>query len=234
MKIVRTAVYFLLRPIIRLKEILPKNARLNSAVRLHDYVEIGGIFFDKPKELLESLGEDRKNPLLEPGEFYPLYYDSNPKTLDLLELVIEKNRPAIVVETGVANGASTRRILEAFKRFGLVNSKLYSFDIDSRVAAQELIENPQFTFILVDSPERFTSSLREIGSVDLFYHDSDHSYKNQMLEYSEAWKVLSKEKGVLISDDVDWSNAFLDFCKEIGRIPLLLSDISTFSGIICK
>lgn len=233
MSVIRDFLYLLKRPIINFRELLPFNVRLKSAVRLHEYTEMGGLFFDQPNELLAALGNTPRNPLLEPGEFYPLFFNSNPKTLDLLEQAIKQIRPSIVVETGVANGASTRRILESFGKYDLVNSKLISFDIDPRVATEELTNNPQFNFILVDSPDRFSESLRKLDCIDLFYHDSDHSYKNQMHEYSIAWEKLS-ENGVLISDDVDWSNAFLDFCKQVNRTPFLLSDLSTFSGIIRK
>ncbi len=75
--------------------------------------------------------------------------------------------------------------------------------------------------------------MREIPTIDLFYHDSDHSYFNQKLEYNFAWKQLNCQ-GVLLSDDVNWSNGFLDFCIEQKIIPILLCDTEKYSGIICK
>jgi len=172
--------------------------------------------------------------LLDVGDFYPLFFNSNPETLELLRLLIRETRPKIVIETGVANGASTRKILSSFKEFNLVDSELYSFDIDPRVASTDLIRAPQFNFVLVSSPDSFVNSMNEIKRVDLFYHDSDHSYDNQMLEYLTAWEMLNPENGIIVSDDANWSNAFLDFSKMVNRVPFLLSDGGKFTGVIFK
>ena len=207
--------------------------RENSPVQLNDFVLIGGNFFNDPKELFAAIGKERSTPLLTKGEFYPLYYNSNPGTLDLLREGIKIMRPHRIVETGVANGASTRMILQCFEDFDLPNSELYSFDVDPKVFSLELVQNSQFNKRIVDSPASFLSAIRKIGTIDLFYHDSDHSYSNQLLEYGAAWEALSKN-GLLVSDDVNWSNAFLDFCKSVNRAPLLLSDSGKFCGMISK
>ena len=185
-------------------------------------------------KIIESLKNSPDNKLLEKGDFYPLFYNSNPRTLELLKMLIKELRPKTVIETGVANGISTRQILSSFKEYQLGDSKLYSFDIDYRVGTPDLLRDPQFNFVVIDSQNSFLDAMKEIKSVDLFYHDSDHSYHNQMLEYETAWKILNPKNGVLISDDINWSNAFLDFCKKVNRTPLLLSDGAKFAGIICK
>ena len=52
----------------------------------------------------------------------------------------------------------------------------------------------------------------------MFIHDSEHSYKMMMYEYSTAWKYLKKD-GILGSDDINHSNAFEEFAgKHIDRI----------------
>ena len=208
--------------------------RSSAPVQLHDLVLIGGSFFDSPMKIIESLKNSPDNKLLEKGDFYPLFYNSNPRTLELLKMLIKELRPKTVIETGVANGISTRQILSSFKEFHLGDSKLYSFDFDYRVGTPDLLSDPQFNFVVIDSQKSFLDAMKEIKSVDLFYHDSDHSYYNQMLEYETAWKILNPKNGVLISDDINWSNAFLDFCKKVNRTPLLLSDGAKFAGIICK
>ena len=208
--------------------------RVSAPVQLHDLVLIGGLFFDSPVKIIESLRNAPDNELLEKGDFYPLFYNSNPRTLELLRMLIQELRPKTVIETGVANGVSTRQILSSFKEFELGDSKLYSFDIDHRVGTPDLLSHPQFNFVVIDSQKSFLDAMEEFDTIDLFYHDSDHSYKNQMLEYEAAWEILNPEIGVLISDDINWSNAFLDFCKKVNRTPLLLSDGAKFAGVICK
>jgi predicted O-methyltransferase YrrM len=55
--------------------------------------------------------------------------------------------------------------------------------------------------------------LAEVGEIDLFLHDSEHTYHNMMFEFRCAWPHL-KSGGILLSDDINWNNAFKDFVKE--------------------
>lgn len=52
--------------------------------------------------------------------------------------------------------------------------------------------------------------LAEIGKVDIFLHDSEHTYDNMMFEYATAWDYLPKG-GLLLSHDISWNNAGRDF-----------------------
>jgi len=218
----------------KVNSVLRNYIRINTPVQLHEFVIMGGTFFNKPGKLIDSLWNTPQNPLLGKGEFYPKFYDSNPGTLELLAMLTKKIRPTTVIETGVANGASTKMFLSSFTEFNLTKSNLYSIDINPQVATPFLLSNPQFHFICIDSRESFTSAMLKIGTVDLFYHDSNHSYNNQMHEYSIAWEMLNSDNGILVSDDINWSNAFLDFCKKVNRIPLILSGTEKFSGLIHK
>lgn len=193
------------------------------------------IYFDKPEDLMEGLKKPFKNPLFEKGEFFPLYFNSNPKTLKLLNLLIKENRPSIVVETGFGNGSSARAILSAFKEYGLNNSKLYSFDIDPIVASSELVNDPQFKLLLISrySPKEFRDKMYQIGKIDMFYHDSNHSYQHQMFEYKTVWELLN-DGGILSSDDVHSTDAFIDFSEIVNRPPLMLCDHGKWIGVIKK
>jgi predicted O-methyltransferase YrrM len=201
-------------------------------VQLHDFVLFNSLFLDKPEEIVAMKGSTTLNQKLANSTFYPLFYDSNPKTLDLLSLLVSDIRPSVVVETGVANGTSTRSILTAFQNNNLMDSKLFSFDVDSRVATSDLLENGQFNFVLIGE-KRFVDAMADIEFIDIFYHDSDHSYENQMLEYNLAWEKI-RDGGALVSDDINWSNAFLDFCIRIKRPPLILADTEKFCGVVYK
>lgn len=216
------------------KKLIARSIWQESPVQLHSLLLQGGMIQENPEEIIRSLRFPASNQYSEEGAIYPLFYDSNIKTLILLNLLIEEIRPAIVIETGVANGTSTRKILSSFRDLNLVNSKLYSMDVNPKVATPELMSNHQFNFILIDTPISFKEAMNKIGSVDLFYHDSDHSYKNQMLEYETAWEMLNPVNGILVSDDINWSNAFLDFSKRVNLSPLLLSGGGKFTGVISK
>jgi hypothetical protein len=54
--------------------------------------------------------------------------------------------------------------------------------------------------------------LKNIGSIDAFLHDSEHTYETMRFEYENAWAHLRNE-GLLLSDDVHWNKAFQDFVK---------------------
>ena len=56
--------------------------------------------------------------------------------------------------------------------------------------------------------------------IDIFIHDSDHTYKNMMFEYDISWPHI-KKGGLLISDDIESSNAFYDFSIKKDLKPIL-------------
>lgn len=56
------------------------------------------------------------------------------------------------------------------------------------------------------------------AGVDLFFHDSDHSYANQKAEYDLAWKLV-RPGGLIGGDDVEWDKppwAWSEFCSSRG------------------
>jgi len=57
--------------------------------------------------------------------------------------------------------------------------------------------------------------LDELGTIDLFVHDSLHTYENMTWEYGAAWARLAAG-GMLVSDDVFWSLAFRHFARRTG------------------
>jgi len=72
----------------------------------------------------------------------------------------------------------------------------------------------RWTLILGKVEEKLPKLLEELGNIDVFYHDSLHTYEHMMFEYKLAWGKLNKG-GLLISDNIDLNNAFKDFCKEV-------------------
>ena len=63
-------------------------------------------------------------------------------------------------------------------------------------------------------------SLRELGEIDMFQHDSRHSYSNQLREYQTAWPFI-KAKGILVSDDVS-NDALHDASRTWDREPSII------------
>lgn len=58
--------------------------------------------------------------------------------------------------------------------------------------------------------------LRSLGHVDLFIHDSRHSYRNMRREFRTVWPFL-REGGVLIADDIDGNDAFRELTSEVSH-----------------
>jgi hypothetical protein len=149
---------------------------------------------------------------------------------EYLYFVCQLLKPLVVVETGVHYGASTAFMLKALNEFGghlysvdLPNVKYLSDDGEPHydmlvddlepgfVVPQELRSN--WNLILGDSREKLPELLKALGRVDLFHHDSMHTYEVMMFEFETVWPYLSVG-GVMLADDVEWNDAFVDFCKE--------------------
>lgn len=122
-------------------------------------------------------------------------------------------RPAAVVETGVCYGVTSAYLLAALDANG--KGHLYSIDLPPLAKNGDdyvgwlVPRNLQHRWTL----RRGVSSrllgplVAEHGPIDLFIHDSLHTYKNMKSEFETAWPAL-RDGGVLISDDVQGNSAF--------------------------
>lgn len=153
--------------------------------------------------------------------------------------------PRIVVETGVCNGFSTAFLLLAIEQNGA--GELISIDLPEvagkRYAPEtfwagkgpEVIPEGKepgwvipdrlksnWTLIIGRSQEELPRLLRRIGTIDSFFHDSEHSYECMWFEFTHAYAAL-RGGGVLISDDVNKNSAFFDFAREVERKPVRMS-----------
>ena len=141
----------------------------------------------------------------------------------LLYHLIRWLRPRVVVETGVANGISSTFILSAME----ANKKgqLYSIDWPGDHELSFLPKGKETGWMVPDqlrsrwslqigrTEENLARMLATIENIDMFLHDSDHSYATMMYEYKTAWPYL-KNNGLLLSDDVKMNAAFLEFTKD--------------------
>ncbi|HQI25768.1 MAG TPA: glycosyltransferase [Candidatus Paceibacterota bacterium] len=154
----------------------------------------------------------------------------------VLYLLVRILKPDIVVETGVASGRSSSFILQGLE--DNKKGKLISIDLPKFYKANQpetyLTEEgntelksfvPQerepgwlvprdlrhrWELVLGDSRVELPKIINNLEKVDLFYHDSDHSYESMMFEYETVWPKLSVG-GFLVSDDIKWNKAWFDF-----------------------
>ena len=132
----------------------------------------------------------------------------------VLYSLVRETRPSSVLETGVANGASSQVILSALAKNQ--HGRLLSTDVSSEVGplVEEHLKG-SWTLRILERPFKrsFRRLLADIDSVDVFHHDSNHDFRWQTFEYSEAFPKIRKG-GLFLSDDIDGSYAFLDFVAQ--------------------
>jgi predicted O-methyltransferase YrrM len=158
----------------------------------------------------------------------------------LLYIITRALKPRAVVETGVAAGISSAFILMALEANGF--GDLYSIDMPGYdvelgrrgvipKSATELPVNKPGFVIPSDlkhrwhlriglSKDELPPLLMKLGEIDVFLHDSEHSYENMLFEYRTSWPYLGVG-GVLLSHDILWNRAFFDFSKTVKREPHL-------------
>ncbi len=149
-------------------------------------------------------------------------------------------KPRAVVETGVGLGVSSYFILQALRDNG--SGELYSIDYPGSVYSSDAgirINEASYTssdgspgclvpdslrehwkLILGKSSDELSPLCKRLGSVDLFFHDSEHTYQNMLEEYETVWPYI-REKGVLSSHDIGWNDSFEDFSKKNGCTPIV-------------
>jgi len=180
---------------------------------------------------LNDVGLDAEN--LKPIDKVCLAIDTLSKSCyhtEFLYLVCKMFKPQIFVETGVHYGASSAFILKALEN---TKSILYSIDLPDTqytkdtggvhhdslpgslkpgfVVPTELRNN--WKLILGDSKVELPKLLNSLDQIDIFNHDSNHTYEFMTFEFETVLPKL-RPGGLLLSDDADWNDAFEDFCKK--------------------
>ena len=181
--------------------------------------------------LTQILNERYKRTNLE----YPYTFATEISTSYFLYSTVRILKPANIIETGVANGHSSYFILNALLKNQ--SGTLHSFDVNHNVG-KLIAEDEKKRWDLNILPRRrrkkvFRDTMKKYGDVDIFIHDSNHFYYWQMFEYKTVWEYL-KSGGLLLSDDVDSSYAFLDFCKKTVNKPIFISDSRKIFGATVK
>ncbi len=126
-------------------------------------------------------------------------------------------KPRLVVETGTADGLGTALLAQALTNNALTGSpgELLSFDIDPQ--SGWLLDTPTFEGVRLVIGDALTTLPSELDGrkVDLFIHDSDHSYEHERAELDLAVLHGSNEL-VLVSDNAHATTALREICFELG------------------
>jgi predicted O-methyltransferase YrrM len=160
-------------------------------------------------------------------EEFPGYRLGSTPTFDCETIysLVRAMRPSVIVETGVCYGASSAYILEALKDNG--QGVLYSIDLGNTPdePPNDFFVRPAlkhaWRLIIGDSRQELPRLLAQLGQIDLFHHDSLHTYEHMTWEYETALPHLAAT-GVISSHDVRTlmgltnpfePNPFSAFCK---------------------
>lgn len=149
----------------------------------------------------------------------------------LLYLLTRAFRPEVFVETGVLNGFSSAFILLAMEHNQ--TGTLHSIDlppVDERIRAQGTGPLPRgktagwaipdrlrirHKLSLGDARILLPQILQDQTPLDVFLHDSDHSYQHMMFEMALAWPYL-RPGAWMLCDNVEQNEAFFDFARGVG------------------
>jgi len=145
-----------------------------------------------------------------------------------LYAVVRAFKPGVIIETGVASGISSAHILRALAANG--KGRLYSIDLPNVQQGSGLPQGRTSGWIVPDSlrgrwklqigdtRKLLPELLATLERVDLFLHDSDHSYEAMVFEFEQALPRLAYG-GLLLSDDTHLHAAWDDFCAKHSLRP---------------
>ena len=139
------------------------------------------------------------------------YVDKRGRQLHLgrfkcLFALVRLRKPAVVIETGVHDGLSSAMILYALEKNEhgrLISIDLPSVDMPGSEGPGWLVPDQlrqQWRLMLGDAKELLPKAQREVGTVDIFIHDSDHREPHQRFELTITRPYLSGD-GLLLCDD---------------------------------
>ena len=159
---------------------------------------------------------------------------------ELLYTIARILQPDRIIETGVCDGQSTAILLQALDQNG--SGQLRSIDLPVYQDDQDPYEDfgsylppgESSGWIIPDrlrhrwrlyegrSDEHLESIFEDWETVDMFFHDSAHTYDTMSWEYTTAWPHINPD-GLLMSDDTylprfrGEGDPFTDFTDSIGQ-----------------
>lgn len=167
----------------------------------------------------------------------------------ILYSLVRLVQPEVVVETGVASGASSVAILSALQQNG--KGGLISIDLPPEEVAGKVLEDDmrydkvfahhgrpgwvipealasRWRLVLGDVRHALPSLLQELQHIDIFVHDDLHTPEHMFWEFETVWPHLSSG-GVLAADDVNWG--WTTFLERIGY-PAPYRNCNLFGAVV--
>lgn len=168
----------------------------------------------------------------------PLYQERHrwghvPMGYSVVYALVRVMKPDVMVETGVHEGWSawfTLLAMEQNRRGVLHSIDLPNQDVELAPGGPRQTEllpegkqpgwrvpghlRSRWHLHLGDARQVLPQLLPALGPIDIFVHDSLHTYDHMMFEYETAWPHL-RPGGLLLSDDINLHSAWSDFAAKI-------------------
>jgi predicted O-methyltransferase YrrM len=155
--------------------------------------------------------------------------------------IVRRLKPKTILQTGVSNGLSSAFMMLALAKNG-AEGTLHVVDVPAifnPADANWTRSGQVFGFVIPEGKtsgwmvpdiyrERFEVQIGDakvllpqlvdrLASVDMFYHDSDHSYNHMAFEFEQAKRKLGPNS-VVVADDISWNASLWDFADKY-RLP---------------
>jgi predicted O-methyltransferase YrrM len=176
------------------------------------------------------------------GQIYRAHYVPGWVNLEdalFLYWLVRQAKPRQIVQCGVCNGLSAAFMMLALVKNGpdgtlrvidmppIFNPTDPSWTTEGKVYGVVIPEGKTTGWMVPDAyrdrfevwngdaKELLPEMVDRLDSLDLFYHDSDHSYNHMMFEFNQAKRKLNKG-GLVVGDDVSWNSSLWDFADEFS------------------
>lgn len=149
----------------------------------------------------------------------------------MLYIFTRATRPDLFVETGVHNGMGTCFSLLAMRRnrkgtlhsIDLPPTSQFILDQGNRPMPEGKAQGWMIPDYLKERHRLHVGAaqvelpflLQELGTIDAFLHDSDHSYQHMMFEMGLVWDYL-RPGGWLLCDNIEANPSFDHFAEGMG------------------
>lgn len=143
------------------------------------------------------------------------------KKVVLQYALVRAMNPKVILETGVASGVSTAYILLALRANG--RGTLESIELGESAylppshlpgwVVPEWLRDG-WKMHIGDARELLAPLAQKLAPLDIFIHDSLHTYDHMMFEFEQAFPHL-RPGGILIADDAQWNSSFNEFSKRV-------------------
>ena len=181
-----------------------------------------------------------ENYVAELGRKYKAHYQPGWVNLDdalFLYWLVRQLKPKKIVQCGVCNGLSASFMMLALAKNGpdgtlsvidlppvfnpndpdwMVEGTVYGVVIPEGKTTGWMVPDAyrdRFEVWNGDAKDLLPKMVDKVDAIDMFYHDSDHTYDHMTFEFREAKRKLTPG-GLVVGDDISWNASVWDFADE--------------------